>query len=182
MGNAQKVPVWIKEGSVETNSSIYIPGAYAATGSLIPLTASPAYSDTPTIQHVLDSIAAAAGCEVYIVDRGANVKSSDVFSLMPDNYRGAYRFLWDGQPGHNCMCTVGRDGGAKLLMPASDNSKRFYYSNSAWAVSSNSSIPSISVETTITDNANFSFAYHGFNYSITAGASNLDIPAFSAEV
>ena len=138
-------------------------------------------SETPTIQHVLDSIEAASGCEVYIVERGANVKSLDVFSIMPDNYRGAYRFFWDGQPGHNCMCTVGRDGGAKFLMPSSDNSKRFYYSNSAWGVTTNGSIPSVEVDAVITDNANFSFAYHGFNYAITAGASNLNIPAFNNE-
>lgn len=138
-------------------------------------------SETPTIQHVLDSIEAASGCEVYIVERGESVKSKDVFSIMPDNYRGAYRLFWDGQPGHNCMCTVGRDGGAKFLMPSSDNSKRFYYSNSAWGVVTNSSIPSVEVDAVITDNANFSFAYHGFNYAITAGASNLNIPAFNNE-
>lgn len=67
-------------------------------------------------------------------------------------------------------------------MPSSDNSKRFVYSNSAWAVTANNSTPTINVDATITDNANFSFAYHGFSYSITAGASDVDIPVISGEM
>lgn len=175
------VPVFIKEDSPERNSSIYVPGSYSATGSLVALTASPAYSETPTIQHILDSIAAAAGCEVYVVDRSSSVRSLDAYSIMPDNYRGAYRFFWDGQPGHNCMCTVERDGSQKLLMPRSDNTKRFVYSNSVWNVATNSSIPAIEVDAAITDNANFSFTYHNFAYSIANGIANLDIPVFNSE-
>lgn len=175
------VPVFIKEDSSEVTSSIYVPGSYSSTGSLVSLTASPAYSETPTIQHILDSIAAAAGCEVHVVERSGSVKSIDAYSIMPDNYRGAYRFFRDGQPGNNCMCTVERDGSHKLLMPRSDNTKRFVYNNSAWGVATNSSIPSIEVDATITNNANFSFTYHNFAYSIANGIANIDIPVFNSE-
>lgn len=173
------VPVFIKEGTSEEDSIIYVPGSVSSTGSLVPLIASPANTE-PSIQYILNCIADATNCEAYVVMRSSSVRSIDAYSIMPDSYRGAYRFLRDGAPGHNCMCTVERGGDMRLLMPRSDNTKRFIYSNSAWSVATNSSVPAIEVDAAITDNSNFSFTYHNFAYNIGNGNTNIDIPVFNS--
>lgn len=172
------VPVFIKEASTEADSEIYIPASIYSTGSLTTVTGSPGMAQTQTIQHVLDAIANAAGCPVLVVKRSSAVTSRDVFSIMPDNYRGAYRYGNPGGANDPILCTISRDGIMSYFAPSDDNSKRIRMASGSftWALVLGDNTPVESVTMSIEDDANFSFSYHGFDYVFENGGSSVAIP------
>lgn len=173
--------MFIKEASNEADSEIYLPGSVFSTGSFVALAGSPSEAQTQTIQHVLDAIANAAGCPVYIVKRNSTVSSRDVYSIMPDNYRGAYRYNNSSIPISPVMCTISREGTPVFFAPSSDNSKRIHMESGSfmWTLVTGDITPIEAVDMEITDENNFSFNYHGFNYVIVDGSSSIGIPGFS---
>lgn len=168
------VPLFVNDSANE----IYFP---AQTAADVPLEAGYIIvsHSGKTMDECIASIETTTGCSTTIVEKSANVRKSDVFKVIPSQFKGLYKTGASSQSLNNLLCIVDNAGEPVGVAWNGDTSKGIKRISMVWTGNQADKLDNaMGLQMIVTDTTNFVIVYNGITYTFTNGTCDKTIPYY----
>lgn len=159
-------------------NEIYFP---AQTNANAPLMAGYILVETSgkTRDECIASIEAATDCSTTIVEMSDNVKKSDVFKVIPRQFKGLYKTSTSVSALMDLLCIVDDAGLPVGVAWNGDTAKGIKRISGVWTGNQSDHLTNaFGLQLTITDTTNFVIVFNGVTYTFTNGSCDKTIPIY----